>query len=470
MIFSLNKYVYKRQYDKYTLLTDVLNRKSYVFECAGDFSAGITHDLCDTRKLAMSLAQDFDWPIDTVQNDLDEYVRTLGALKIVQIHDQTFNGAAVETEVCVDVSNSATPQELLSNYFMSNPTLVNLQIDITQACTERCIHCYIPEYRSEHLPLEDAEHVISWFADNGGLSLSISGGECMMHPGFNNIISFAASRDIAVKVFTNLTLCTDDTITLLKGSCARVQTSLYSLDEEVHDGITRVHGSLRKTRYWLERLLHAGVPCEIACPLMKENLGGYSDVRNYAGQLNVPLTTDYTIIGRTDRSTDNLAHRLSVEETESVLATIASASIKDNPDYFKRYFQSECFSRVHEGDWLTAPLCDICISTMCLDAMGNFHPCSAFTGITLGNCRKDSLDWIWKDSPETLRLRSLRGHDVKQCCGCPDRPYCNICPCRNYNETGDMLLPSQYFCEIARANRRVVESYRSAMTFAQHQI
>ena len=44
-----------------------------------------------------------------------------------------------------DMPEGPIPQDVLEKHFAEHPTIFDLQMDITQACTERCIHCYIPE-------------------------------------------------------------------------------------------------------------------------------------------------------------------------------------------------------------------------------------------------------------------------------------------------------------------------------------
>ena len=40
---------------------------------------------------------------------------------------------------------------------------------------------------------------------------------------------------------------------------------------------------------------------------------------------------------------------------------------------------------------------------------------------------------------------------------CPDRNYCSVCMCRNYNETGDIFKPAQHFCDVAKLNHEIVD-------------
>ena len=63
-------------------------------------------------------------------------------------------------------------------------TIFQLQMDITQACTERCIHCYIPEYNPVFLPFEDICRVLDEFRDGklGRVTLELPPAEAEPQP------------------------------------------------------------------------------------------------------------------------------------------------------------------------------------------------------------------------------------------------------------------------------------------------
>ena len=122
---------------------------------------------------------------------------------------------------------SGMPQCVLGNYFRENPTLFDLQLDITQACTERCIHCYVPEFNPLFLPYDKSCEVMDEFRDMGGLMLGVSGGECMLHPDFKRIVEYARRKDLIVSILSNLTLCDDDMVQFLKDNQTFVQVSCF---------------------------------------------------------------------------------------------------------------------------------------------------------------------------------------------------------------------------------------------------
>ena len=98
------------------------------------------------------------------------------------------------------------------------------------------------------------------------------------------------------------------------------------MNPEIHDFITTVKGSFEKTKASIEKLVAADIPIQISCPIMKANRIGYEKVLDYAQKLKVKAQTDYIMMARADLDTENLANRLSLEETEELLRNIIAVS------------------------------------------------------------------------------------------------------------------------------------------------
>ena len=100
---------------------------------------------------------------------------------------------------------------------------------------------------------------------------------------------------------------------------------------------------------------------------------------------------------------------------------------------------------------------------MCLNANGNYYPCSGFQDYPVGNCFKQTLREVWDNSPQLKYIRGLRGKDIPKCVHCENRNYCSTCLVRNFNETGDMLKVADHFCKVAELNRMVVDEYHDML-------
>ena len=117
------------------------------------------------------------------------------------------------------------------------------------------------------------------------------------------------------KILSNLTQINETIIEKLKNShVTDIRTSIYSLDPEIHDGITKVKGSLDLTLQNLLRLKTLGLPVSISCVLMKQNKDSYKELLKWANTHKIPLFIDYILFARYDFTSDNLDYRLSKED------------------------------------------------------------------------------------------------------------------------------------------------------------
>ena len=349
----------------------------------------------------------------------------------------------------------------LHEYFEAHPTPFSLHLDLTSRCTEKCVHCYVPRNRHFTMETDAALKAIDEFREMGGLCITLSGGECMLHPEFKKILAYAREKDLSVSVLSNLTLC-DEAMGrfLATQNLSLVQVSLYSMTPETHDAITQLPGSFAKTKAAIERLHSLNVPVQISCPTMKGNYKGYQAVLNYGVSLKCKAYTDFIMMARSDHTTDNLANRLSLEETREIITTIA----EHDPSFAAEIPTYDPSKEMSAEEWGNLPMCGVGIDAICLNADGNYYPCSGFQNYPLGNCHEQTLKDVWEKSPAILYLRGLRKKDIPQCLSCKDRMFCATCLVRNFNETGDMLKVSDHFCKVARINREIVEEFKRKAT------
>lgn len=471
MLLKLSKNAFVRQYGDFTYVLERVKCYDQMFKDAAVFMRWITREPMEKSEILKNI---FNVYVGTdekeIARDFDEFIRPLIEEKVILSGETMKDLEAREISFSYDVDNPKTmdthyikpeersegpiPQDLLEKHFAEYPTIFDLQMDITQACTERCIHCYIPEYNPVFLPLGQIKKVVDEFRSQGGICLALSGGECMLHPDFDEIVQYARSKDLIVSVLSNLTLCSDEKIRVLQEAEATVQVSLYSMNPATHDAITKRPGSFASTKTAIEKLRVAQIPCHISCPTMKPNYKDYLDVLAYARSLKMDAQTDFIIMGKMDCNTSNLKCRLDLEETRHILEDIVLKSLPINNEYFDPAKKEDMRS---DAEWSEEHVCGACVSSVCLDADGHYYPCPAFGGVNLGSCYEHDLNWIWNESPETLRIRAVTGKNFPKCLHCKDRDYCSVCMCRNFNETGDMFKPAQHFCDVARINHEVVD-------------
>ena len=473
---KLSNQAYKREYGNFVYFFNKLNACDMVFADAHVFAEKITR-----HPIEKSQVMDFILTVYTsanqsgITNDFNDFVKTLvnGGYVLegkspedIDRQECHFSYNLIISEKERDITlpppvqENVLPQKLLGDFFTKHPTLFSLQLDITEACTEHCIHCYVPEIKPLFLPFGKIQEVIDEFAEMGGLHITLSGGECLLHPDFEKIVRYIHRKDCTCKILSNLTLCDNEKIALFKELECSVQVSLYSMDPMIHDSITRFPGSQRKTKAAIEKLYQANVPVKISCPTMQENFDQYLDVMKYAESMHMRAQTDCILMAKSDGDQSNLTHRLTLEQTRHVMKDMVMGCIPTMEKFFHPAHKKEMPS---PEEWAEEKICGAGIDSMCLEADGTYCACAGFQGFALGNCYKQSLRDVWEKSSQLKYIRQLRGKDFPKCIHCKNRDYCSVCLVRNFNETGDMLKTIDHFCQVADINRQVVEEYHRTL-------
>jgi len=352
---------------------------------------------------------------------------------------------------------SDTHQNTTSDDFVLNESfnLSQVHIEISGACNENCVHCYIPSQMKCGIMTEDLfDKVLSECIKLKVLNITLSGGEPMLNPCLLSFLQKCGRNNFSINILSNLTQLSDELFDeIVSNPLISIQTSLYAMDEDVHDSITRQKGSFRKTINAITRLHEQNIPMQINCPIMKQNLHYYSDVIDFASSLNISHSIDYALFCSYDSSCSNIACRINTTE----IADILKISYSD-VETLNEAIQSSLHKQVDDGDFI----CSVCKSSLCISHNGDVYPCEGWQRMVLGNVNSHSLSEIWEEAPVTKRLRELRFQDFKKCSICQNRMYCSPCLIMNANEsvTNDYMNINPYLCDMAEIKRNAIELAR----------
>ena len=355
------------------------------------------------------------------------------------------------------ISLKRSSQDFVDQYFKGEPQLTNLHIEITSRCNERCVHCYIPnDNKVNNIEPSLFYNILEQCNDMKLLHLTLSGGEPMLHPNFCDFLKKCKEYDFSINILTNLTLLNDDIISEMKRNpLLGVQVSLYSMNSDIHDEITQMKGSFEKTKNAILKLIENNIPMQISCPIMKQNKNNYNDVKEWAKKHNIHVGDDYTIIAKYDHTTQNLSNRLSINEAEELINNIINTDIK-----YVEKIEEEVERKKNSpyDDYV----CSICNSSICITESGNVYPCAGWQDNIVGDVKETSLKNIWENSEKVKYLRGIKKRDFPKCIQCLEKEYCTMCMVRNANEDpmGDPLVVNEYFCEIAKLNKKIITNWK----------
>ena len=199
------------------------------------------------------------------------------------------------------------------------------------------------------------------------IHVTLSGGEPLMHKDIIGFLEKCRKSDLSVNVLSNLLLLTDNIIAEMKQNpLLSVQTSIYSMDANVHDSITKLSGSLEKTINGLKKLQAAGIPLQISCPVMKQNRESFIDVIRWGRENNIAVAVEPVIFASYDHTGSNLINRLSLEEIGNAIDLELGEGYADPLRTSAKEKEA-----LHADD----PICSICRYSFCVSATGNVYPC-----------------------------------------------------------------------------------------------
>lgn len=482
MLIRQSKNSFIRTTKRYGYITNQLTRHDRSYD---EFGAVLLReitreprDVDDIVNHLMTVFEDVDR--DALTTDFMEFAESLARDKFIVLGETLGELDAKDDDFTYDIDN---PKTLVDNYYQATddkvsentqdffleevqgrPLISSLQFELSSRCNERCIHCYIPNEKKNKgfdMPTAKVKSILDEFAAMGGIHVTLSGGEAFLHKDLIEIARYCREKDLKISILSNLISLKDEQIPALKEvNLSLIQVSLYSMDPEVHDFITTVKGSFEKTKAAIEKLVAADIPVQISCPIMKANRHGYDKVLDYAKSLKIKAQTDYIMMARADLDTDNLANRLSLEETEELLRDILvydtqyrNETLEQLPISDEIKFDLERFKK--------QPVCGVGYDNCCITANGDVYPCAGWQDYVLGNVYKQSLQEIWEQSKRVKELRKITQASFPECLECDARDYCARCLVRNYNESGgDMFAINHHFCDVARLNKRLVEEFR----------
>jgi len=314
---------------------------------------------------------------------------------------------------------------------------LSVQFDVTYRCNERCIHCYLDHDDHGEMTTAEIRSLLDQLAEAGVFFLTLSGGEVFMRMDFFDIVEYARSLMFCVKIKTNAFMIRKKEAQRLRDLAVQdVQVSIYSHRPEVHDAITLLPGSLKRSIAGIRLLRSHGVKVVVANVLMMQNLTDHTGVKELAKELGAGYTIDPTITPMMDGDRSVLRLGLGVPQLQDIFR---SSDLVGDVDEF-------CAPPPAVNDDVLRELPCSAGHTACyISPYGDLFPCVQFP-LPSGNVRRQKFIDIWRNSDQLNEVRSITLRDLPVCSGCDHAGTCTRCPGLAYLE-GNMRGPSTQDCE-----------------------
>lgn len=323
---------------------------------------------------------------------------------------------------------------------------ISVHLDITYRCNERCPHCYLDHDDHGEMTTEEIKELLNQLAEAGTFFLTLSGGEVLMRRDFFELVEHARRLLFNVKVKTNGVMIRGrEAQRMRRLGVEQVQISIYSHRPEVHDAITKLPGSLKRSLQAIRLLKTEGLKVTIANVLMAANAFDNDGVIALAQELGASYMLDPMVTPKMDGDCSVLELRAAMGDLQSVFHDQRLAGSHGET----------CGASTPEDVADDYP-CSAGHASCYISPYGDVFPCVQFP-LPSGNVRRQRFLDIWQGSPELAEVRSIRTRDLHGCSSCSNVNSCSRCPGLAYME-GNMRGPSTTDCQISYLRTGVVSS------------
>lgn len=341
------------------------------------------------------------------------------------------------------------------------PVLTTLDIELTERCDNRCVHCCInrPERdeaaAARELSTERLLEVLDETAALGALSVRFTGGEALLRDDFEELYLHARRLGLRVILFTNARRITEPLARLFAEvpPLEPIEVTVYGMDPRTTAEVTRVATAHEEARRGLGLLAAHGVPFIVKGTLLPatipeaeafsawaDTLPGRRAEAGFVWFLDLRLRRD-------DEAADDRIRRLRLPpEAAAERLTHDAASLAALASDWRPRLR-EPSDRLFTCGAGHRP---------CLDAYGVLQPClplrepSVCVPLQPGRLRETVVEAF-----ESLADRRATDPEyLRRCARCFLAGVCEQCPAKSWAEHGVLDRPVEYFCESTQAQAR----------------
>jgi len=370
------------------------------------------------------------------------------------------------------VSAVALPDLPLWKKMRGKRALISFDLEITARCNNNCRHCYInlpagdKEAKKKEVSLEETKEIGNEAVALGGVWCLITGGEPLLREDFPDIYLSLKKKGLLISVFTNATLVTKEHIKLFKGYPPRdIEVSVYGVERETYEGVTRAPGSFAAFRQGLDLLLGSALNVRLKAMALRSNLHEQPAIARFCRE----RTKDYFRFdpflhlrydGNATRNAEIKAERLSPEEIVVLEQSDPERfqALKKGCDKLidPQFSHTSCNHLFHCGAGNES--CSLSYDGLFRLCASLWHPDCVY------DLKQGTLTDAWQGlTPQVRAMQSERREFLETCRRCPLINLCMWCPAHAALETGEMDAPVDYFCQVAHARADALKTARAPM-------
>lgn len=301
------------------------------------------------------------------------------------------------------------------------------QFELSPRCNLDCKMCYVhldPGQMSGHsvLSVETWKDLIHQAWEAGMMQATLTGGECLMYPGFGELFLYLHSLGCEAAVLTNGVLLDDKRIRFFsEHQPSKIQVTLYGQNDDVYERVTgqRVFRTVDAN---IRKAAEAGLPVVIAVTPNAYLGEDALELVEYARGYGRPVTVSHSVFppreetGRSGQQDDlPIDMQIRIDQAVNALHGIETREIDADrlpPFGGGKHECAECGVSCAGGQ-----------SSFAIDWKGTLTPCARFSAISA-----DALRLGFRNAWDRVSREAGSWPRVPECDGCPYSDVCYNCP------------------------------------------
>ncbi len=333
----------------------------------------------------------------------------------------------------------------------SSKRIIKAQIELTYGCNLHCVHCYTdPLNQADNLRKQMTTARVFELLDKlyqeGILWVCFTGGEVFFRKDFLDIYEHAWNKGFLITIFTNATLLQPEIIDRLKSKPPfSIEVTCYGASKQVYESVTRVQGSYDRFIRGIELLHSSGLPIKLKASVLTLNVHELREMRLLASSLGVVLSASGIVYPKLNGDLAGLEYRLSADQLVKVEY--------ENAEIFEDRSITDETTGVSETPHPGIYRCHCGKIQGHIDPEGNVGPCTWSRHGRFPYYQKtlDQGIYEWAD-----QYRKQEYTEKSACRTCQMFYFCDKLPEISWYETGNVDLPVEALCEMAKARKQRV--------------
>lgn len=316
--------------------------------------------------------------------------------------------------------------------------------ELTPRCTLDCKMCYVhlneSQMHRQEISTDQWISLIDEACDAGMMYATLTGGECLLYPGFKDVYEHLSSRGILITVLTNGTLLDEEIIAWLAERTPRcVQISVYGSSPMGYEKVTGSASAFFKVDRAIDLLKQLEIPFGLAITLSKKMVDDFEDTYRYCRQKNSGScnVSTYSFKAREETGRIYEDFALSIDEKVEIhkkrLRVDGRRSKPNSCEEDKtenREVQNSVDVARHKGIQCSAGRCQFSVSWD-----GKMNVCNVFDFAEVFPF-KDGFNSAWKH----INHRACEYILPTECFDCQYKEVCGVCPARHWLNSGESKI------------------------------